>query len=182
MLRVFGAAGLTTSVQSAPPGTRTTLTGSGFAPQETVKIYFGSLASAPLTVTADSSGAFTEAVRVPPAPYGPHDVYAVGESSGRAGAVSLFVTPRMALVPHSGNPGGTELAQGLGFAADESVQVYWANPRQFLGTALTNGSGSFIGKGGLQIAIPANAPPGRNAVIATGDTSSAVAIGEVIVH
>lgn len=64
----------------------------------------------------------------------------------------------------------------------EGVAVYWANPRQLLGTAFTDSSWSSVDSGALKITIPTNAPLGSNAVVATGQTTGAVAIGKVIVE
>ncbi len=114
--------------------------------------------------------------------YGPNDVYAVGETSGFLGATSVFVTPELIIVPRGGVPGGTVTVQGVGFGSGESVDVYWGNPRLLLGTAVTNGSGSFTGSDALKVTIPASAAPGSNAVAATGQTTGAIAIGRIVVE
>lgn len=180
-LRVFPAAILTSSQASAAPGTKVTLTGTGFAPMETVAIYFGGISFLPLaTTTADCSGGFAITARVPQAPYGPEDVYAVGQTSGKLGAASIFVTPALSVSPRTGAPGGAATAQGVGFG-EETVQVYWGNPRQLLGTAAANGSGSFTGSSALEFTIPTNASPGSNAVTGIGQATDAIAIGEITV-
>ena len=59
-LQVFPAAALSLNQTSGSPFTKVTLTGSGFAPTETVEIYAGHIGVPPLlaTTTADASGAF----------------------------------------------------------------------------------------------------------------------------
>lgn len=182
-LQAFAAASLTSSLTGAVPGNQTTLTGSGFAPQERVRMYFGGLHSIPVAAaTADSNGVFAAAVTIPPAVYGPQDVYALGKGSGKLGAASLFIAPGLAINPRAGAPGGKAAAQGAGFGASESVQVYWGSPRQLLGTAVTDSSGSFTGTGALLFTIPANAPHGTNAIVATGSTTGAVGLGKITVE
>ena len=179
-LQVWPAAALSLSQASGSPGTKVTLTGSGFAPTETVEIYGGHIGAPPLfaTTTADASGSFTVAAREPQHPYGPMDVYAVGVTSHKLGAATLSVTPVMAMNPASGAPGGATTAYGLGFGAGETVDIYWNNPRQLLGTATANVEGT----GDLTIAIPANASPGSEAVIGVGQTTRAIGLGEITVQ
>ena len=182
-LRVFPAAGLTSSLPSAAPGTSTTLTGSGFAPSEEVKIYIGGLSLRPTaTVTADASGAFSLQQPVPPASYGAEDIYAVGDTSGNLGATSISVTPALIVSPRHASPGSTVTVQGSGFGSSEMVQVYWSNPRQLLGSAATNATGTFAGGNAVQFAIPLNAPSGTNAIAAIGQTTGAIALGSIRVH
>jgi hypothetical protein len=179
-LQVFPAGTLTSSLSSGFPGTGITLTGSGFLPLERVIIFFGGFGAPPFDIaTADASGGFSVTALVPQLPHGPEDVYAVGRSSGRLGAVSVYVTPRLIVRPSFGNPGGYETAQGAGFGASEPVDVYWGNPRQLLGTAAANSIGSFSESGSLPFSIPTNAAPGINAVVGIGKTTGAVAIGEI---
>jgi hypothetical protein len=165
-LEVWPAAALSPSHASGSPETKVTLTGSGFASDDTVEIFAGHIGTPRFLATtiAGASGAFVVEGRVPQNPYGPTDVYAVGVSSRKLGAATLFVTPELAANPASGAPGGSTTAYGFGFGAGETVDIYVNNPQQLLGTATTDGAGS----GALTITIPANAPPGINAVIGWG--------------
>ena len=106
------------------------------------------------------------------------DVHAVGVSSHKLGAATLSVTPALATNPGTGAPGGTTTAYVLGFGARETVDVYWNNPRQLLGTATANREGS----GALVITIPAAASPGINGLIGVGQTTKAIGIGKVTVQ
>jgi hypothetical protein len=179
-LQVFPAASLGISQPSGSPGTGLTLTGSGFAPAETVTSYAGRIGSLPISTTVtDASGSFTVTVREPQHPYGPTDFFALGQTSGKLGVTTFFVTPGLIMNPGSGLPGGTTVAQGLGFGAGETVSVYWDSPRLLLGTATANGEGTFAGSSGLTITIPANASPGLNAVIGIGQTTTAVGLGKI---
>ena len=176
-LQVWPAAALSISQASGAPGTKLTMVGSGFAPTETVEIYAGHIGARPLftTTTTDASGSFAVTPREPQHTYGPMDIYAVGVSSRHLGAARLFVTPALGMNPETGVPGGTTTAYGVGFGASETVDIYWNNPRQLLGTATANGRGSSA----LTITIPANASPGINEVIGVGQTTKAIGVGVV---
>ena len=176
-LQVWPAAALNLSQASGSPGTKVTITGSGFAATETVEIYAGHIGAPPLftTTTTDASGSFAVTPREPQHTYGPMDIYAVGVSSRHLGAARLFVTPALGMNPETGEPGGTTTAYGVGFGASETVDIYWNNPQQLLGTATANGRGSSA----LTITIPANASPGINEVIGVGQTTKAIGVGVV---
>jgi len=177
-LEVWPAASLSLSQTGGPPGTELTTTGTGFAPTETVAIYVNHIAGVPLlTTTTGATGAFTVNAREPQTPYGPMDFYAVGLTSGKLGAASFFVTPAMVMTPHTGAPGATLMAQGVGFGAGEAVDIYWDEPRQLLGTATANGAGT----SSSAIIIPSNASRGPNAVLGVGQTTNATGFGEVVV-
>lgn len=179
-LQVWPAASLSINPTSGTPFTEVNLTGSGFAPAETVEIYGGHIGAPPrfTLTTTDASGSFAVTAREPQHPYGPMDVYAVGVSSHKLGAAALFVTPALLMDPGTGAPGGTIAAYGFGFGAGELVDVYWNNPRQLLGTATADVQGSSK----LAISIPANASPGINGLIGVGQTTQAIGIGSVAVQ
>jgi hypothetical protein len=184
-LQVTAAVPLVLSPASGSPGTNFTMTGSGFAPLETVNIYAGQPISggSPVTmVVTDASGSFTVTIRVPQHPYASMDVYALGHTSNTLGAASFFVTPGLIMDPGSGLPGGATAAQGLGFGAGETVNVYWDSPRLLLGAATANSQGSFVGSSALTITIPANASPGSNVVFGVGQTTTAVGLGKIEVN
>jgi hypothetical protein len=178
-LNVYPAASLSLNQASGSPGAKLTLMGSGFNPTETVDIYAGRVGTTPLsTATTDSSGAFTVTLREPQLPYGPIELYAAGLSSHKLGAASLSVIPTLATNPRTAPPGGTTAADVFGFGAGETVDIYWNDPRELLGTANANR----IGSGTLTITVPPNASPGTNGVIGVGQTTKAIGIGKVTVQ
>jgi hypothetical protein len=105
-------------------------------------------------------------------------LYALGLTSGKLGAASFFVTAAVVITPRAGVPGDTATAQGIGFGAGETVDVYWGEPRQLLGTVTGDGNGA----GALSITIPADAPRGPNAVIGIGQTTQAMGFGAIVVR
>lgn len=182
-VQAWQAATLYIGQASGSPGTKLTITGNGFAPMETVTVYANHIGSPPLyTTTTDIGGSFSIKAREPQHPHGPMDVYAVGQSSGKLGAATLFVTPGVVMKPMTGVPGGTTAAQGVGFGSGEAVDIYWNNPRRLLGTATVDGQGSFLGDNSLPITIPANASRGINGVIGIGQTTKALGIGEIAIR
>ncbi len=158
------------------------ITGTTFAPNETVNIYADSTTAPLTTTTAGTDGSFVLHGTVRQGPYGPHTLIAQGQSSGLVGTTSFFETARLLLPPYSGAAGSTVQALGFGFAAGEQVKVYWNTPRQFLGTATANALGSFSGTTALTVTVPAGAPLGANLVFGVGQTSSARGIGGLSVH
>ena len=176
-VRVWNAASLSLGESSGAPGTPLTLTGSGFDPSETVIVYGGHIGAPPIiaTVTTDATGSFTAAARIPRHPFGPTDVYALGATSQKLGAASISITPALIVSPDAVDPGGTTTAQMAGFGAGEIIDIYWKEPRQFLGTTSANAGGS----AGIVITVPPDAPGGHNAVIAVGQTTKAIAISHV---
>jgi len=179
-LLVLPSAALSLSPSSGTPGGKITLTGSGFNPSETVEIYGGHIGVAPLftVTTSNTSGFFEVTAAEPQHPYGPTDVYALGLKSGKLGAATLLVTPELPISPVIGAPGGTVTAYGLGFGANETVDIYWGQPRQLLGTTVAN----VLGTASLSITIPPNAPAGLNGVAGVGLTTNAIGIGAVEVE
>jgi hypothetical protein len=177
-LEVWPAATLNLSQTGGPPGTKLTTTGSGFAPTETVAIYANRIGGTPLlTTTTDANGNFTVSSREPQIPYGPISFYAAGQTNGKLGAASYFVTAAMVMTPGSGVPGDAITAHGVGFGAGEEVSVYWNEPRQLLGTTTANAQGGTS----LQITIPANAATRGNKVFGVGQTTSAIGSGGILV-
>jgi len=134
------------------------------------------------TLTADASGAATGMTKMPGIPYGTDLLYAMGQSSGLFGAALLSVTPKLSMNPNTGTVGNTVVAQGFGFGAGETVQVYWDNPRQLLGTATANSYGILNQGAGLTFTIPTSATTGPNAVFGVGEATKAVGKGRITVQ
>jgi hypothetical protein len=159
---VFPTADLSVSPGSGSCEVSLTFTGSGFAPNENVRIYSEGIGSAILaSATADASGSFTAAVQPPQSPYGPRLFLGLGQTSGDLGAASFSSTPQLFLNPNSGAPDSSVTVQGCGFGSVNGlvsgVNIYWDNPRTFDGT--------FRGASALTFTVPARAPAGGNGVI-----------------
>lgn len=170
---------MTATLSVTPAGgayqTQLAFTGSGYAPNEKVKIYSSGVGSAVLAgAAANSNGAFTASAKAPASPYGPRIFLGAGQGSGLLGAAGFSVTARLIVKPASGEVGSTATAEGFGFGAGETVDVYWSNPNTLLGTATADTQGSFRGGAALTFTIPDGAPRGRNQVYGVGQTTGAM--------
>jgi sugar lactone lactonase YvrE len=168
---IFVTASLNASPTKGPYRTSLNLTGSEFDPAESVEIYYGGLGSKVLaSSTTDAAGSFTVSVTAPKSPYGPRLFLSKGQTSGKVAAATFFVTPKLLLTPNSGAVGSTVTVKVYGFGSFENVSVYWSNPHILLTTASTNVAGALE----TAITVP-TAPPGRDKVLALGQTTGAVA-------
>jgi len=171
---VFVTAGLSVSPVSGVFRDNLTFTGTAFAPNESVQIYVRGVGSSVLaSAVADASGAFTVTARAPQSPYGPRLFLGLGQSSGKLGAASFSVTPRLILNPNSGAPGSSTAAHGYGFGSLEEVEIYWNNAQTLLGTVKANVSGTFTRGAAFTFTVPAGAPPGVNTVKGIGQSTRA---------
>jgi virginiamycin B lyase len=171
---VFPTAAMTVTPDSASFHTELTFSGSGFAANEEVRILETGLGSTVLVRgTADASGSFTTTVRAPSSVYGPRLFFGKGVQSAKMAAAAFNSTPRLAISPSAGPAGSTATAAGYGFGSLETVKVYWANPKKYLGSVTTDVNGSFTGLDGLTFTVPATAPSGSTTVGAVGQTSKA---------
>ncbi len=182
-LNVFNAAAISASEPSGFPLQEMTLTGSGFAPSESVSISADHLGLVPLgSVSTDNSGSFSATIRLPQHPYGTFELFALGLTSNNLGTATLSVTAAVATAPELVEPGSSVAAEGVGFGSGELVRLYLDNPRELLGVATANELGSFVGSNAPSITIPAGTPSGLNALIGIGETTGAFGLGKVRVE
>lgn len=176
-------AGLAVSPTSGVFKQSLVLTGTAFAPNETVNIYTDITTTAPTyTAVSGADGSFVLATIIKPDTYGLHTLIGVGQSSRLFGAAPVTETARLIMQPNTGSVGSTITANGFGFGAGEQVKVYWNNPRTLLGTATANSLGTFAGTTALTVTIPAGAPTGSNLLGGVGQTTHAVGKGTVTVQ
>jgi virginiamycin B lyase len=150
-------------------GTSLGFSGSMFAPNEDVEIFQNGIGSAELTwAQADSSGSFSNTVtsrELPNTPFGYRIFLAAGRTSGKIGAAGFSVTSELIANPVFGKRGSTFTLSGYGYAAFDTVQIYWGNPRSFLGTVAADITGTFSSG---NFTVPADAAVGVNHVQGTG--------------
>ncbi len=126
-------ASLNVSNGGGPPEAKVVISGQGFAPGETVDIYSDRIGGVLLTSgPAGQASGFALSTRLPQRPYGSMELIAIGQTTGNIGLASLSIKAGMAADPNYGMPGETTTADALGFAAAESVAIYWNSPRQLL--------------------------------------------------
>ena len=180
-LHVFPEGSVGIDHSSGSPGTRVTLSGTGFGPSEQVTISVNSISANVLsTVTADASGSFTTVIHEPQRPYeSVMNLFVLGQSTGILAITEITVTPGLTMVPEMLAAGAVTAVHGAGFGASENVSVYLDQPRVLLGTIVSDGQGSFIGASALKVTIPDDTPSGLNGLIGIGQTTSAVGIGKI---
>lgn len=163
-----GDAAITLSKASGPPGLSLRVGGSGFAPNEAVRIRFHATEVA--LVNADAAGRFGGATIVIPRDWpadGTFAVVATGERSGRSDRQSFEVpAASIELSPASGSPGSRVRVTGFGFAVGERVEI--TLHLEQLDRVSADGEGRFS----AQVTIPSDWPfKGQFDMRATGDTS-----------
>jgi hypothetical protein len=179
------AAGVSVSPSTVAAGGQVTISGTGFAPGETIDLQLtatpqqtGGLVLG--TITADGSGNFTVAnVTIPTSqPTGSDLIVALGLFSNHTATAPLQITAPSAAVAVSVSPGvvaagGAVTISGTGFAAGEAILLQLEVTAQQGGglqqaTVTANASGGFNVSGVL---VPSSQPAGTYVVVATGLTS-----------
>jgi hypothetical protein len=116
---------ITVDPTTANPGGTTTVTGTGFAPNETVTITIPG--GDPVTVTTNGDGDFTQPVTIPAGtPAGPITITATGDTSNTPADADVTVVPYETAItadPDTLLPGTSTTITGTGFAPNESVSV-----------------------------------------------------------
>lgn len=171
----FGQAILQTAVLSGTPdtgipGTQVTLSGSGFAPNETVNLYANSTSANLVdTAFADSTGAFVVSQTIHQSPYGPSSITGVGQTSGHIGIAPFSTLAHVTISPSAGPAGSTILMSGDGFAANSFVFIDGGPGFQvYLASGGVDSLGTFAQAGALSIRIPVGTPPGQYQMLAHG--------------
>ncbi|WP_170222741.1 GH92 family glycosyl hydrolase [Rarobacter faecitabidus] len=158
---------------TATAGGTITLSGSGFAPGESVSVTLGDSAIA--SGTADASGAVTITATVPPlTSAGTQRIRLNGATSGGAAAAEITVvaatwSPTVS-VPASAKVGSQVIVTGTGFAPSEAITVT-------LGAESIHAYASRTG--GLTVSIAGPATTGTFPLTATGALSGATATKQI---
>ncbi len=158
-------ASLTADPSALKPGDDITLTGSGFAPGETVNLlYTSDLGKVlPAAITADSTGSFVITGQAGPSAFGSSSVSATGQSSRKLGVADLMVNHWLTLEPSSGSPGDTITANGGGLNPGSVTFAWQAWNGWSLGSATVDQVGRVTG---FTFTIPADAQPGPKLILA----------------
>lgn len=156
-------AALVLSRSGGVPFQSVTVTGTNYAPNEQVTVFWNSTAT-PLTTTITTvSGTFVATFTVPAAVEGVHVLYAVGQSSARSASATLTVRPAIFLSPSHGKAGSAITLGGFGFGAGETVAALWYPGLMPLKATPSNAAGSVT----LTITVPLS-PTGTDAVLGYG--------------
>ena len=159
------------AVSSLVPGGIVTLTGSGFAPGESVSLTFGGQTAPFTTVQADGTGSLDASVTIPASMLpGTYTVTAMGAVSDHTATASLTINaiaPALEVSSTTVNAGGTVLVSGVGFTPNQvisfSIPMVTSNGTvTFNGAAAaapavtTDAAGTFAN---VPVTIPASIPP-----------------------
>jgi large repetitive protein len=142
------------------PGSSIGISGAGFAPNETVDLFFDTSAAG--SAKADSKGAFGKtAVTIPQVAANTYLIHAKGASSG-AEALGYFYVGGFYPTASPDNyflmPGQLLTFSGSGFAPGETVTLYQGQSQTPLASIKADSTGSFSNAGG--ITVPASTPGG----------------------
>jgi hypothetical protein len=147
---------ITITAPSHAPYASVSVSGSGFAPNETVDL---GLAGATATALANASGSFTGTITIPVTTVGLYHLSAVGASSGASvpSYSNYFwidgfypsVTPSAYYLM----PGATLSFTGSGFAPGETISVTADSGTSVLSTITAGASGAFSAAGGFAIPV-----------------------------
>jgi hypothetical protein len=151
---------LTTSASPNTPGGINLVSGTGFAPGETVNLVLNGATGG--HATADTSGNFANAsFTIPSVGIGTYQLHGIGASSG-ADAINYFYVGGFYPAANPSTyyllPGDTLRFSGGGFAPGETVKIFANTGASAVSTFTASATGNFTDAGGY--AIPATAPGG----------------------
>lgn len=180
---VLGEGQLVIDPTSGPAGSTMSVTGSRFAPGETVNIRLGSNTGLLRgVVTANKTGEISGRISIPPSTTeGTYPIVATGETSKQSATVNFTVTGRPVTVnvsPKDVTPGTIVTVTGSGFRSGAVVDIYWGSASgPLLGYRTADSSGSFTGR----VTVPRTAVAGDHLIFATNGNSGPTAAATVSV-
>jgi len=144
---------------SGPPGTTLRVNGAGFRARENITVTVGQ-GQTETNVVANTEGAWTTKISIPPAPGGPLVIRATG-SSGQLMEADFTVTPAVALSQPIGSPGSLLTIEGNGFAARQDISISFGPG--VVGSPSADANGSWTSS----FTLPAT-PAGTYSVVVSG--------------
>jgi hypothetical protein len=167
---------------AVPPYSTIGFTGQDFVPGDQVEVYLGRQVGEPLfRVEADANGQFAvqSAFALPALAQGDQALVFVPHQSGPqiiAKFVVLPFSPGLQLTSYAGRPGSRIALTGMGWARDETLQVYVGETDKQLATKLVatfqaDDSGEFTAAGAFR--LPIDTPAGGVPVTVRGAISQA---------
>jgi len=165
-------AGISLGKSSGIVGENITVTGSGFAADETdIKIFFAGEAVV-TEISADDAGYWQQGFEVPEMPAGNYSVTAEGDvtSEEAVGTLTFRIDPDIVLSPDSGHVGTDLTVTGQGFAADRDVNIMYDGSLK--AAVPTDAKGSFE----ASFIVPASEHGGRQVTArdVTGNNAAAI--------
>lgn len=166
--------GIALSVNSAGASSTITVSGGGYTSGETVNVYFQTIANGVVPVIVNTDGTFSTLLTVPSVYRSGmnYSVYANGTVQGDSAKTPFtFVAPSVTCISGCSVYYGNQASfSGQGFAAHETVNIYWLYGQAgqtLAGTGTADGQGNFS----ANITNAPSAPQGYITVTAYGATS-----------
>ncbi len=174
------APAISVSPASDNPGAMVTVSGSGFAANETVTLAFDGNLTYSSKAQATAAGQLPETAFTIPPTSGPgaHAVVATGATSGRKATAGLTVTPApssaatLTVAPGATTRGGAVSVSGGGFTPNEAVELTIDGVSTPLATLHADAAGALPA---TTITIPYAATAGAHTLTARGATSGKTA-------
>src|SRR5260370_28337550 len=163
---------ISVSAHSVRPNQKITITGQGFAPNDTVTVFLDQLFTNPFgNLTCDGNGNCSGLVTIPlTGPQGQHMILAEGSQPGEAIAnAPIIINPTIFFATSQGNlnhggPGTSTAITGYAFQLNETVSVYWGDATgTLLGTATSD---SYQGFFSFPFVTPTHVAPGKYTITA----------------
>lgn len=171
--------GIAPERSSGAVGSNLRVTGSGFAANEVVSVWFDSAAGTPLaTATANGAGNWAVTFAVPQLPGGVHAIVARGPVTTSDVTTPFTIDPMLDRFPYSGTPGWPVTLSISGFGANETVRVTLDTSTGALLTTLSTDAKGMASGG---FAMP-EASYGQHDYVVQGQNSGIRAFGAVSIE
>ncbi len=147
---------IVTTPASIQPGQSIQLQLQGFSNGEQVSVNWNANGGQPLITTGVGyNGSNTITIKPPAAPQGTYTLTAHGKTSGLQATTTLTINPSIQVTPVPVNPGSTVSITGGGFAANESIDVYFQSTSSGVNQITADATGSFT----TSLALPSTYNP-----------------------
>jgi hypothetical protein len=151
--------------------TMVTVTGEGYFPNESIRVYFNSTGSSGTllaTTTATASGTFSTSVTIPHTTGGGHLIVGKGMTSGVKPSRTFTITPSLSLSSGTGATRATVRFTLRGYQVGEPIALTWDTVDGLpLGTVTANSTGSASGS----FVVP-NGVSGLHRIVANGSVAA----------
>jgi hypothetical protein len=171
---------ITLNPAAGAAGTNVGLNGTGFGPNEIVKISFQNMLSA--TVYTNIDGSFVTAFTMPASGSinnFKNDIRVIGQRTGATATTSFQVRPSVSLYPSTGNACQTVHMIGEQFSPFGHVSVVLLNPNvssSTMGASVATASPSAYGVIDKSVAIPCNLHHKQEYLVTTIDTTTGISV------
>ena len=168
---------------SSGVGAQVAVVGAGYTASELVDILWNYTGPGTGTIIATVSSGYSGDVHatftVPMTMTGAYPVAAVGRTSQDVSQNTLTVNNELDLSAVTAPPGMNVTATGMGFAANEAVNIYWNSVTgPLLASVIADGNGIIS----QVVTVPPNATSGSNSVVSVGQSSQITFIAPLTVE